>query len=113
MDKNYKVASVLALIGGAISILWTLFGLIWMFLLGESYSVLLLIWVVGSVFQFIFAIIAIILSIRIQKKATKLQGIILLVMGISTIIFQFFISILFIIAGIFILIPPKNEVNEK
>ena len=112
MDRNYKVASVLALIGGAISILWTLFGLIWVLLVGESDSVLILIWGVGAVFQFIFAIIAIYLSIRIQKKATTLQGIILLVMGISTIIFQFFISILFIIAGIFVLLPNKNKVNK-
>ena len=112
MDRNNKVASVLALIGGAISILWTLFGLISMFLMGESDSVLLLILGIGAVFQFIFAIIAIFLSIRIKKKATKLQGVILLVMGISTIVFQFFISILFIIAGIFILLPDKNVVNE-
>ncbi|WP_210470750.1 hypothetical protein [Sporosarcina sp. 6E9] len=111
MERNSKVASILALIGGVISILWTLFGLIWMLLMGESDSVLLLIWGVGAVFQFAFAIIAILLSIRIKKKATKLQGIILLVMGITTIIFQFFISILFIIAGIFVLMPDKNEVK--
>lgn len=111
MDRNNKVASVLALIGGVISILWTLFGLIWMSLMGESDSVMLLILGVGAVFQFAFAIIAIFLSIRIKKKATTLQGIILLIMGISTIIFQFFISILFIVAGIYVLLPNKNKVN--
>ena len=116
MNKNIKVASVLSLVGGVISILWTLFSLTWILLMSnlstESDSILIFIWGIGAVFQFLFATIGIFLSIKIKKKATILHGIILLFIGISTIIIQFFISILYIIAGIFVIIAIKSRDKE-
>lgn len=113
VEKNIKVASVLSLVGGVLSILWTLFGLTWILLTSnlssESDSILIFIWGIGAVFQFLFAAIGIFLSIRIKKKATVLHGIILLLIGILSIIIQFFISILYIIAGIFVIMAIKNR----
>ena len=116
MEGNIKVASVLSLVGGVISILWTLFGLTWILLTSnlsaESDSILIFILGIGAVFQFLFATIGIFLSIRIKKKATVLHGIILLLIGILSIIIQFFISILYIIAGIYVIIAMKNRDKE-
>ena len=127
MNKNARTASLLARISGVLYLLGAVLAIIicsvtpvsitingnhtsaylWEF---KDYPGPLMLVLCFILFLAMLGIFALILSIRVKRKATNRQGIVMLIMGFFTI--PFMVGVLFIIAAVQTFLAKKEEENQ-